>query len=153
MLNQREIALVNKLFWMIFTKNENLKFKLQSNSLYLLAQVKDPQMQEDISKNNQSFLIDLDAIKNFVDEQEAKCLNLSIDRLSQPIRITLIDGNNFIAGVITHTTILQLHFDDGTEQIEKFYLTKIDEEHPWVLGYNWLHRCNPEINWNEPTIG
>jgi hypothetical protein len=63
-----------------------------------------------------------------------------------------MDGNDSIAGVITHTTTLQLCFDDGTEQIEKFYLTKIDEEHPWVLGYDWLHRCNPEINWSEPSI-
>jgi hypothetical protein len=113
--------------------------------------VKDPQKQE-ISKDNQSFLIDSDATKNFVNEQEAKCLNLPIDRLTQPIRVTLIDGNNSIAGVITHTTTLQLCFDDGTEQIEKFYLTKIDEEHPWVLGYDWLHRRNPEINWSKPSI-
>jgi hypothetical protein len=54
--------------------------------------------------------------------------------------------------LITHTTTLQLLFEDGTEQIEKFYLTKIDEEHPWVLGYDWLRRRNPEINWSEPSI-
>jgi hypothetical protein len=57
MLNHGEIALVksiNESLWMIFTKNENLKLKLQSNSLYLTAQVKDPQTQEEISKNNQS---------------------------------------------------------------------------------------------------
>jgi hypothetical protein len=41
-----------------------------------------------------------------------------------------MDGNHSIAGVIIHTTTLQLHFDDGTEQIEKFYLTKINKEHP-----------------------
>jgi hypothetical protein len=140
MLNHGEIAPVksiNKSLWMIFTKTENLKLKLQSNSLYLSAQVKDPQMQEEISKDNQSFLIDSGTTKNFVNEQEAKHLNLPIDRLTQPIRVTLIDGNNSIAGVITHTTTLQLRFDDGTKQIEKFYLTKIDKEHPWVLGYDW----------------
>jgi hypothetical protein len=82
MLNHGEIAsvkLINKSLQMIFTKNKNLKLKLQSNSLYLSAQVKDPQMQENISKNNQSFLIDSGAIKNFVDKQEAKCSNLPID--------------------------------------------------------------------------
>jgi hypothetical protein len=133
MLNHGEITPVksiNESLQMIFTKNKNLKLKLQSNSLYLSAQVKDPQTQEEISRNNQSFLIDSGATKNFVDEQEAKRLNLPIDRLTQPIRVTLIDGNDSIAGVITHTTTLQLRFDDGTEQIEKFYLTKIDEEHP-----------------------
>jgi hypothetical protein len=53
MLNHGEIApvkLVNESIQMIFMKNKNLKLKLQFNSLYLSAQVKDPQMQEDISK-------------------------------------------------------------------------------------------------------
>jgi hypothetical protein len=82
MLNHGEIApvkSVNKSLQMIFMKNENLKLKLQSNSLDRSAQVKDPQMQEEISKDNQSFLIDSGATKNFVNEQEAKCLNLPVD--------------------------------------------------------------------------
>ena len=125
-------------FRMISTYSENLKLKLQANSLYLSAHLKDPISQKDISPDNQSFLIDSGATKNFVDEQEAKCLKIPIEKLNQPIRVTLIDSNDSIAGVITHTSTLQLCFEDGTEQLEKFYLTKIDEEHPWVLGYNWL---------------
>ena len=120
--------------------------------MYLSAHLKDPISQKDISPNNQSFLIDSGATKNFVDEQEAKRLKIPIEKLNQPIRVTLLDGNDLVAGVITHTSALQLHFDDGTEQLEKFYLTKIDEEHPWVLGYDWLKRQNPEINWSEPSI-
>ena len=122
---------------MISTRSENLKLKLQAN-LYLSAQLKDPNTQKDISPDNQSFLIDSGATKNFVDEQEAKRLKIPTEKLNQPIRVTLIDGNDSIAGVITHTSTLQLCFDDGTEKLEKFYLTKIDEKHPWVLGYNWL---------------
>ena len=137
---------------MISTRSENLKLKLQANSLYLSAQLKDPNTQKDISPDNQSFLIDSGATKNFVDEQEAKRLKIPTEKLNQPIRVTLIDGNDSIAGVITHTSTIQLRFDDGTEQLEKFYLTKIDEEHPWVLGYDWLKRRNPEINWSEPSI-
>ena len=125
-------------FRMISTRSENLKLKLQANSLYLSAHLKDPISQKDISPDNQSFLIDSGATKNFVDEQEAKRLKIPIEKLNQPIRVTLIDSNDSIAGVITHTSTLQLRFDDGTEQLEKFYLTKIDEEHPWVLGYDWL---------------
>ena len=123
-------------FHMISTRSENLKLKLQANSFYLSAHLKDPITQKDISPNNQSFLIDSGATKNSVDEQEAKCLRIPIEKLNQPIRVTLIDGNDSIAGVITHTSTLQLCFDNGTEQLEKFYLTKIDEEHPWVLGYD-----------------
>ena len=123
---------------MISTHSENLKLKLQANSLYLSAQLKDPNMQKDISPDNQSFLIDSGATKNFVDEQEAKRLKIPTEKLNQPIRVTLIDGNDSIAGVITYTSTLQLRFDDGTEQLERFYLTKIDKEHLWVLGYDWL---------------
>jgi hypothetical protein len=137
---------------MISTSNESLKLKLQANSLYLPALLKDPSTLQDISHNNQNLLIDSGATKSFVDKQEAKRLQLPMEKLNQSIWVTLIDGNNSIAGLITHTTTLQLLFEDGTEQIEKFYLTKIDEEHPWVLGYDWLRRCNPEINWSEPSI-
>jgi hypothetical protein len=137
---------------MISTQQENLKLKLQSNSLYLSACLKDPLTLQDICKDNQSLLIDSGATKNFVDEHEAKRLQLPTEKLKQPIRVTLIDGNESVAGMITHTTTLQLQFDDGTEQTEKFYLTKIDEEHPWVLGYDWLKRRNPKINWSEPSI-
>ena len=112
---------------MISTHSENLKLKLQANSLYLSAQLKDPNMQKDISSDNQSFLIDSGATKNFVDEQEAKRLKIPTEKQNQPIRVTLIDGNDSIAGVITHTSTVQLRFDDGTEQLEKFYLTKIDK--------------------------
>jgi hypothetical protein len=111
MLNHREITTVksiNESLQMIFTKNENLKLKLQSNSLYLSAQVKDPQTQEEISKNNQSFLINSGATKNFVNKQEAKRLNLPIDRLTQPIRVTLIDGNDSIALGLTILSLILL---------------------------------------------
>jgi hypothetical protein len=137
---------------MISTSNEGLKLKLQANSLYLPALLKDPSMLQDISRNNQNLLINSGATKNFVDEQEAKRLQLPTEKLNQSIRVTLIDGNDSIAGLITHTTLLQLLFEDGTEQIEKFYLMKIDKEHPWILGYDWLRRRNPEINWSEPSI-
>jgi hypothetical protein len=115
---------------MISTSNEGLKLKLQANSLYLPAFLRDPSTLQDISHNNQNLLIDSGATKNFVDEQEAKRLQLLTEKLNQSIQVTLIDGNNSIAGLITHATILQLLFEDGTEQIEKFYLTKINEEHP-----------------------
>ena len=61
---------------MISTHNESLKLKLQANSLYLSAHLKDPKTLQDISSQNQSLLIDSGATKNFVDEQEAKRLQL-----------------------------------------------------------------------------
>ena len=136
----------------ITTHSESLKLKLQANSLYIPVLIRDPQTLQYVSKDKQSLLIDSGATKNFIDEQEAKRLQLPTERLNQSIRVTLIDGNDSVAGLITHFTTLQLIFEDGTEQLEKFYLTKIDEEHPWVLGYDWLRRRNPEIDWNEPSI-
>ena len=136
----------------VITQNESLKLQLQANSLYISAKVQDPQTLQNISRNSQNLLIDSGATRNFVDDIEAKRLQLPIEKLNQPIRVTLIDGNDSVAGLITHYTTVQLTFDDGSRQLEKFYLTKIDEEHPWVLGYDWLRRRNPEINWSEPSI-
>ena len=103
---------------MISTSNESLKLKLQANSLYLPVLLKDPSTLQDISHDNQNLLINSGATKNFVNEQEAKWLQLPTEKLNQPIRVTLIDGNDSIAGLITHTTTLKLLFEDGTEQIE-----------------------------------
>jgi hypothetical protein len=67
------------------TSNESLKLKLQANSLYLPALLKDPLTLQDISCNNQNLLINSGATKNFVDEQEAKQLQLPMEKLNQSI--------------------------------------------------------------------
>jgi hypothetical protein len=47
---------------MISTSNESLKLKLQENSLYLPALLKDPSTLQDISCNNQNLLTDSGAM-------------------------------------------------------------------------------------------
>jgi hypothetical protein len=100
-----------------------LKLKLQANSLYISARLQDPTTLQDISRKMQSLLIDSGATQNFVDIEEAKQLQLPTERLNQSVRVPLIDGNDSVAGLITHTTTLQLIFDNGSEHLEKFYLT------------------------------
>jgi hypothetical protein len=72
--------------------------------------------------------------------------------LNQPVTVTLIDGNEISSGTINQSLHCTLRFEDGNEQTEVFYLTKMDPEHPFVLGYEWLRRRNPVIDWAKPSI-
>jgi hypothetical protein len=45
-----------------------------------------------------------------------------------------------------------LEFDNNVKQDKIFFLTKIDTNHPWILGYEWLKQRNPLIDWSKPAI-
>ncbi|KAH6579714.1 hypothetical protein BASA60_003173 [Batrachochytrium salamandrivorans] len=63
--------------------------------------------------------------------------------LSTPITLRLADGDS--SSSLTHRTVpLQLHIGKHVETAT-FYVT--DLCHGFILGYSWLERHNPRINW------
>jgi hypothetical protein len=62
------------------------------------------------------------------------------------MQVTLIDGKDSSEGSICHFIRVKLKFDNNVEQEEIFFLTKIDANHPWILGYEWLKQRNPLID-------
>jgi hypothetical protein len=72
--------------------------------------------------------------------------------LENPIQVTLIDGKGSTEGKIRLFICVTLEFDNTLRQEEIFFLTKIDVNHPWILGYEWLKCQNPLINWSTPSI-
>ena len=66
-----------------------------------------------------------------------------------PVRLRYLDGSS---SIINKQLRLLLRFPSGDVQSHEFYVTRLDSPCDLVLGYNWLHRFNPLINWSDATI-
>ncbi|KAF8805371.1 hypothetical protein BYT27DRAFT_7017232, partial [Phlegmacium glaucopus] len=64
--------------------------------------------------------------------------------------LRLIDGSSL--GMITHATIVSVHFSCGTVHKIRFLLTKLDSDFPAVLGLDWLTQHNPLIDWVDSSV-
>src|SRR5882724_2624384 len=62
-----------------------------------------------------------------------------------PIKLRLIDGTS--NSVISQALNLQIRFHTGESQNLTFYVTPLDQSFTIVLGYRWLTRYNPSIDW------
>ena len=97
--------------------------------------------------STQAFL-DCGATDEFYDFDSAKRRNLSLDVLSQPCQLYLVDGRP--AAKITHSTTINLNLQ-GHEESLTFYITKLDK-YELILGQKWLRRHNPSIDWSSNLV-
>ncbi|KAH9266874.1 hypothetical protein BASA84_000939 [Batrachochytrium salamandrivorans] len=78
-----------------------------------------------------------------MDSKLASDLHIPLLKLSTPIKLRLADGDS--SSLLTHRTApLQLHIGKHVETTS-FYVTNLC--HGIILGYSWLERHNPRINW------
>ncbi|KAH9247123.1 hypothetical protein BASA81_015316 [Batrachochytrium salamandrivorans] len=90
-----------------------------------------------------TFFVDCGADDLFMDSKLASDLQIPLLELSTPITLRLADGDS--SSCLTHRTVpLQLHIGKHVETAT-FYVT--DLCHGFILGYSWLERHNPRINW------
>src|SRR5260370_15054702 len=95
-------------------------------------------------------LLDSGSSHCFVDELFAKKNKLSLSKLPSTILLRLFDGST--RNSISHKTTIPLTFSTGETHQTEFYVTKLDKGYSIVLGYDWLVRHNPSIDWAETKV-
>ncbi|KAI2661187.1 Transposon Tf2-9 polyprotein [Labeo rohita] len=95
--------------------------------------------------------VDSGAAGNFIDQAYAAQLGIETEVLSQPLKITAIDGRplNF-SPVTQRTKEIHLQIENHSEKIH-LYITKITSP-PIILGHPWLVTRDPFISWTTNRI-
>ncbi|KAL0153240.1 hypothetical protein M9458_051463, partial [Cirrhinus mrigala] len=95
--------------------------------------------------------VDSGVAGNFIDQAYAAQLGIETEVLSQPLKITAIDGRplNF-SPVTQRTKEVHLQIDNHFEKIH-FHVTKITSP-PIILGHPWLVTHDPFISWTTNRI-
>ena len=132
---------------------EKLKAVTKSQKIYLrsLEPINDLRMKVELEdpsrfiKFEKEVLIDCGAMDCFIDEKLVEEKNLPIQTLDRPIPIYQSDGEKTSARDITGYVDLRMRIRLHEESL-RFYVTKLGKKEIF-LGYTWLIKHNPEINW------
>jgi Aspartyl protease len=100
------------------------------------------------SKQTVKTLIDSGANGLFIDQNFAK--NFNINYLDKPVKAYNVDRIKNKRGTIN--TYINLKFTLGEQKFkEKFYVTGLGKQRI-ILGFPWLHKYNPIIDWKKEEI-
>ena len=84
----------------------------------------------------------------FIDQNFAK--NFKIQNLDKPVKVYNIDGTENKKGLIK--SYVDLEFQLGERKFkERFYVTRLGKQ-KIILGFPWLHKHNPIIDWKKGEI-
>ena len=95
-------------------------------------------------------LLDSGANATFIDVSVAERLGLPLTPLKAPIRVFNMDGSRNSAGDVTHTTTISMeylgHHEELTAEVTNLGKNSL------ILGYTWLQKHNPTIDWQAGMI-
>ena len=87
---------------------------------------------------------------NIIDEELARQLNIQRVPLPHPSPACALNGQ--LVGTVTHqTTPLRLLLSGNHHETIQFHILK-SPRLPFILGFPWLHRHNPTIDWSTGSI-
>ncbi|KAF5360223.1 hypothetical protein D9757_015412 [Collybiopsis confluens] len=94
-------------------------------------------------------LIDSGSSDNFMDSKFVHTHSLSTIKIP-PVKLQLLDGS--YGSVISKKISLPISFNIGKPLSIDFYITSLDSSCKAVLGYSFLSRYNPSIDWVKGNI-
>lgn len=97
-----------------------------------------------------SCLVDSGAAGIFVDHTYIKRHHVPTLPLKQLIKVNNVDGTPNKIGYISHYAPLDIRIHGRTFR-HNFLITSLGKE-DMILGYTWLKKANPDINWQHGTI-
>ena len=95
-------------------------------------------------------LLDSRCTGTTIDERFAKEKGLKTYKLPVPIPVYNVDGSINSAGSIREFAIIEMRIGEYSKRIA-MAISNLST-HPIFLGYNWLKKHNPQINWKVKTL-
>ena len=95
-------------------------------------------------------LLDSGANATFIDASVAERLGLPLIPLNAPIRVFNVDGSRNSAGDVTHTTTILMEYLGHHKELSA-EVTNLGKN-SLILGYTWLQKHNPSIDWQTGVI-
>src|SRR5258707_5851572 len=95
-------------------------------------------------------LLDSGSSHSFVNEAFATNNRLKFSHLPNPIPLKMFDGST--PSNVSKKVQMPISFSTGETHHLEFFITNLDENYSLVLGYDWLARHNPNIDWMETKI-
>lgn len=86
----------------------------------------------------------------FIDSNFVQSLALTPLKLSTPRILRVVDGRESSAGMVTHFLRTSIQIGHHSESADLF-VTRLSQ-YPIILGYGWLARHNPLINWTTRSV-
>ena len=97
-----------------------------------------------------SALLDSGTNATFIDISVIGQLGLPLTPLDSPIRVFNVDGSRNSAGDVTHMTTITMEYLRHREELTA-EVTNLGKN-SLILGYTWLKKHNPTINWQTGVI-
>ena len=96
-------------------------------------------------------LLDSEAFAYFLNEEFAKCHKICLVQKSKPVHVEVIDGQPLSSGSVTYELEpIEMTFKDHSSYII-FNIIKTPSN-LIILGFSWLEKHNPSIDWRLRTI-
>ena len=101
-------------------------------------------------KASSQALVDCGCGTTCIDRDYAKKLGWTVYDLPEPIKVLYADGRSTKEGTITQVCPLMVSVEGRMHAIDA-YLTLLGR-HKFYLGYDWLRKANPDIDWDKKTL-